>query len=255
MSARPTPLFATVQALNRNARLFDDPGRPPDPGPFVIVVDNFYGDPMAIRKLALKQQFVQYLPPLAEQVGEKVADSYNAPPAWFASALLRHQGKNVRHPFPGFRHAPGDMCQRLSDIVGAPIDLATWQEAGDWWNGAFHVQNAHWRGKVGSVHHHYKHGDLDRYGWSGLVYLTPHPPTSTGTSIWMDVERESCVAPLGSVFYRGADMSRVKLALMIENRFNRLVLFRENVLHRAEDGFGQTAPNARLTQTFFFHVD
>jgi len=50
-------------------------------------------------------------------------------------------------------------------------------------------------------------------------------------------------------------MSRVKLALMAENRFNRLVLFRENVLHRAEDGFGQTAQNARLTQTFFFHVD
>lgn len=254
MNPNITPLFDSPEALNRNISLFNDPARPAERGPFVIVVDGFYEEPMRIRALARQQKFVQYLPPLPEQVGETTAALYEGPPAWFSSALLRHQGKEVRHPFPGFRYAPPELRQRLSDIVGAPIDEESWLEGGDWWNGAFHSQNAHWRGDLGSVHHHFKQGDVTERGWSGLVYLTPEAPASTGTSIWMDIERKSCVAGHGAVFYRGAAMSQLKLALMVENRFNRLVLFRENVLHRAEHGFGHTTEEARLTQTFFFQV-
>jgi hypothetical protein len=43
-----------------------------------------------------------------------------------------------------------------------------------------------------------------------------------------------------------------ELALVVENRFNRLVLFREHVLHRAEKGFGSTIQDGRMSQTFFF---
>jgi hypothetical protein len=40
--------------------------------------------------------------------------------------------------------------------------------------------------------------------------------------------------------------------MTVENCFNRLVLFRENILHRAEPGFGDSPATGRLTQTFFF---
>jgi len=40
----------------------------------------------------------------------------------------------------------------------------------------------------------------------------------------------------------------------IDNIYNRLVLFRENVLHQAAAGFGTEKNNGRLTQTFFFEV-
>ncbi len=36
----------------------------------------------------------------------------------------------------------------------------------------------------------------------------------------------------------------------IENRFNRLVLFRDNVLHRLEYGFGRRLGDARLVVVF-----
>ena len=50
------------------------------------------------------------------------------------------------------------------------------------------------------------------------------------------------------------DPSEFELAYLAENRFNRAVLFRENVWHRLEHGFGE-GTEARLTQTLFFETD
>ena len=73
----------------------------------------------------------------------------------------------------------------------------------------------------------------------------------SGVRNWRRASTARCVATFGEQFEQ--DPAQFELAYLIENRFNRAVLFRENVWHRVEHGFGR-GENARLTQTFFFEV-
>src|SRR5271169_3870549 len=76
----PGQLTQSVAELNARVAWFADPARTPEDniGPHVRVVDNFYSDPYAVRDAALTQNYFQYNPPLAEQVGAEVAESYRA---------------------------------------------------------------------------------------------------------------------------------------------------------------------------------
>lgn len=251
----PRALVDSVQELHRHADWFRVPGTAPEPGPFVIVVDDFHDEPDAIRELALAQEFVQYLPPLIEQVGAEVAAQYPIAPAWFATALLKHRGRAVNHPVHGFRHAPESLRWRFEALLGEEVCADSWHDLGDGWNGAFHLINRNIEGRHVSIHHHCKEGDVHPRGWSGLVYLSPDPAPDSGTSIWRDKATGLCISAPGIAFHRGQDAERFELALRIENRYNRLVLFRERVLHRAGRGFGSGREDARLTQTFFFRSD
>lgn len=255
-SLQVTPLYSSIEELNADASAFHDPSRPDceNQGPFLVVRDGFYPEPLAIRRLALQQEYFQYSPPLPEQVGEEVAAQHSdISPAWFSSSLLRFVGQTVADPQPGFRYAPPEVRQSMAQVTGDDVTVDTWDEMGDWWNGAFHILFETWiRGK-GAIHHHYKEGDVAPRGWSGVVYLTPDAPPDVGTTIWREKASGRCVASKGAKFEHDAE--KFELALLVENRFNRLVLFRENVLHRAEHGFGMTPETARLTQTFFFHAE
>lgn len=270
MIPNPTPLtsrsiamkalFVTADELNSNVKLFADPERSvvDNQGPFLVVKDDFYTNPQAIRSIALAKTFFQYSPPLEEQVGPEVAQMYSANysdtrPAWLSSSLLRYLGRDVLQPQQGFRHAPPMLREQIAALLGENVTPETWDNMGDWWNGAFHVMNEAWGEGRGAIHHHYKLGDVAPRGWSGLVYLTPDAPPEVGTTIWLDKTTGKCIASKGAKFYQ--DASKFDLALLVENRFNRIVLFRENVLHRAEHGFGTTNETARLTQTFFFHSE
>jgi len=245
--------FESPDQLNASSNLFYDPERPSseNQGPYLLVLDNFYADAEKVRSNALQQEFYQYSPPLKEQVGSEVAGRFTASdPRWFSTSLMRFQGRPVNNPQPGYRYAGSDVVARLAELTGEKPDSITWATLGDGWNGAFHL---HFAGKPGtgfSVHHHYKKGDVYPRGWSGVVYLSPDAPSSSGTTIWMDKENGKCIAQEGAIFSK--KMSRFEKVMTVENRFNRLVLFRENVLHRAEPGFGDSPETGRLTQTFFF---
>jgi hypothetical protein len=91
--------------------------------------------------------------------------------------------------------------------------------------------------------------------WSGVVYLSPNPPPWAGTSIWCHTDTGTCITSPGVRYYQGTDVrDHFDLALLIENRYNRLLLFRENILHQVETGFGTDPNTARLTQTLFFQT-
>jgi hypothetical protein len=231
---------------------FHDDARPPEDnrGPHVLIVDDFYPDPDRVRALGLSHEFVQFTPPLAEQVGAETAslpEFESIQGTWRSTALLRFRGRKVDRPFLGFRHNPESLRQTLEGLTGESIRTESWELGGDGWNGAFHLRDGgHTKA---SIHHHYKEGDVHPRGWSGLVYLTPDPPEDSGTSFWRDKESGKCIARAGVVATK--DFDRFERVFASENRYNRLVLFRENVLHRAEPGFGRNE-GARLTQTFFF---
>lgn len=250
----PEPLFRTAAELNAHPELFRVPDRSDEEneGPFVVVRDDFYEDPDRVRALALAREFYQYGPPTADQVGaEKAARYEGQKPRWMASALLRHGGVEVADPKPGFRYAPPEVRERIGEILGERPDEETWDTMGDWWNGAFHVQYGGEAGRPSSIHHHYKEGDVTPRGWSGLVYLSPDAGPEHGTTIWRSKQTGLCVATaIGHS--RSHSYDDYDLALRVENRYNRLVLFREHVLHRAEKGFGSTIEDGRMSQTFFF---
>lgn len=242
-----------LEQLNSESALFSDPGRPDseNTGPYLLVVDNFYADPDEIRTNALKQNFYQYSPPLASQVGSEVASRFSeSEPQWFSTSLMCYHGTPVLNPQPGYRYAESSVYSRLMELVGEQPDRESWATMGDGWNGAFHLHFAGKRGAGFAIHHHYKKGDIYPRGWSGVVYLSPGAPGPSGTTIWLDKNTGKCIARAGAVFSK--DMERFEKIFTVQNRFNRLVLFRENVLHRAEPGFGDSRETGRLTQTFFF---
>ena len=86
----------------------------------------------------------------------------------------------------------------------------------------------------------------------GNVEVVTDAPPSAGTIFWRHRQSGLCVAPFDAPFT--TDISGFELALSVENRFNRAVLFRENIWHRVEHGFGE-GKAARLTQTLFFEVE
>lgn len=248
------PLVASVDELNAHTEWFADPSRPTEPGPFVVIVDGFYDNPDEIRAHALQRKFFQYYPPLDTQVPSGlIRAEADRTPSWSSTALRAYMGTIVKRPEFGYRFNPPSLRRKLARLLRESIDADMWEELGDWWNGAFHLINKNWIAeRDSSVHHHYKDGDVFPRGWSGVVYLTPDAPEWSGTTIWLHRESGRCVAPLGVQFYAGPDVTdHYDLAFFIQNRYNRLVLFRENVLHRAESGFGSDL-DARLTQTLFF---
>ena len=248
----------SVEELNEQGRWFNDPSRTSseNAGPFILVKDEFYHNPHQIRKLALGQNFFSYSPPAKNIVGDDVYSLHaGQAPAWLSSAFLVYKGKPVVRPEPGFRHNPDHLRTDFSRMVREEISATDWRECGDGWNGAFHYMNERWSAENAAIHHHFKSGDIFPRGWAGLIYLSPNAPELAGTSIWRHRTTGRCVADYGSVFEYSYKNSDLEMVFLVENKFNRLVLFRENVLHRAEDGFGQDKHDSRLTQTFFFTSD
>jgi hypothetical protein len=59
----PVSLAGSLAELNSRTEWFQDPDRPTEVGPFVVVVDDFYENPDEIRQIALRKPFFQYHPP------------------------------------------------------------------------------------------------------------------------------------------------------------------------------------------------
>ena len=248
------PLTATLTEFLANKEWFEDPARPSgaSPVPRVLVIDDFYPDPEAVRQIALNSDLAQYIPPDPAIVGDEIAErEAHRQGRWLSSAFVIYHGQLAQNPFYGSRHNPAWLREKLEAVVGEPIRRDMWESGGDYWNGAFHLVERGFGVGQGVVHHHYKPGDLEERGWSGVVYLSPDAPASAGTSFWRNRRTGRCVASFGEQYHR--DPAEFELAFLAENRFNRAVLFRENIWHRVEHGFGEGS-DARLTQTLFFEV-
>ena len=66
--------------------------------------------------------------------------------------------------------------------------------------------------------------------FAGVVYLTKNPEPDSGTILRID-EKE----------------------VVVENVFNRLVLYRSNIVHRPQKCFGDNVENCRLVMPMFFN--
>lgn len=198
-------------------------------------------------------------------------DFYQFPQALRSMALLLFEWKPHRALYKSLSGTPLESClhhQRtlFSEIIAEALDKGDWEHAvaktSNGWIQLIH-ENA-----SPTVHH----DALTRFG--GVVYLTPNPPEESGTSFYTHIETNVSKYPSVDEASRMSEEEQVRLQahekkdiwkehepsrldcwrerVTVENVFNRLVLFDSQLFHKAQRGFGTTAHDARMYQTFFF---
>lgn len=190
----------------------------------IYIEDNFFKNPYAIRNLALKQRYT--------------TEGFN---------------------YPGVRSAaPSD----ISNIIFSKIKSVT--QDSNLILGSSNFQCVTKKFGEGIIHH-------DDSKYICIIYLSSEPPANSGTEV-CDYDQSRDTFPMPEVlrrkteFYEEPDNlikrftyarlrrwknSHYKPMAKIPNKFNRFVLFPGRRFHRAQNSFGTSIENARLTLVSF----
>lgn len=194
----------------------------------LIVVDDFYVDPLLIRRKALAEDY----PPVTGQ--------------------RTFPGRNSARPF-----LPPQFDRAVSTLVGeAVVDCARPRS----FHGHFRITLA------GEESRYLVHVDPSFLYWVGVVYLSLPEDCRGGTSFYRHKALASDRTPLtqaelapqgvadvAALLQRdGRDPACWERVMTVPMRFNRLILYRPWLWHSAEPGFGDRPDNARLIQALSF---
>lgn len=105
--------------------------------------------------------------------------------------------------------------------------------------------------------------------WAAVVYLTPNPVLTGGTSLYthretkvrnmrniiMNNSRSKGEKQIFDVNNTGSDISKWYNATSIGNVYNRLIVYDASYFHGSTENFGTCKENCRLIQVFFFHTN
>ena len=188
----------------------------------VIVIDNFYENPMEVRNFALKQEYIEQ---------QCIEDSYCIGKRTKSFACQEHKERfqKILEPLVG-------------KITNFPFDTE---------NGKFQYST--------SNEHSWVHHDKNGTNYAGIIYLTPDAPVESGTGFYqfMDGTMNEDESNLMKSYYTkyDKDMTKWKLVDKVGNVFNRLVLFDSSRYHTGIDFFGSDIYDSRLYQLFFFSTE
>ena len=196
-------------------------------GVSIFVFDDFYEDPQSVREVALQERLEVY------------------EGSWSNTAWV---GANER------TWVKEAARKSLSAILGYPISETSFYSDCNGevpgWNGSFNVKlREDWLSPAPSEIHN--HLNLPPGSLAGVVFLDRNPHQLGGTSFWQCRSARSGRAMTGRRVYDGRTY-RFRPTLRVQARFNRLVLFPSDVLHRGEPGYGSCLQDGRLFQVFFF---
>ena len=195
----------------------------------LIVVDNFYANPNAVRNFALNTEY--------EELG----------------------GRN----WPGrdslYEHGKEELTSMVSEIVGQKLITKSCNKCSYFRmtkEEEYGVQDIHFDPNPGLV-------------WAGVIYLTPTLHSTGGTKFWKHKQTEWEFAPTQQQAIKhniqshedmvnffnieGKDRNKWDETDNIAFKYNRLVMFNPFLFHSNGDWFGTTNENARLVQLLFFH--
>jgi len=188
----------------------------------IIVVDNFYKDPQAVRNFALSQDF----------------DMKGNYPGHRTRQLAT---ENIKEKF-----------QEMLKFNGKLTNFSFIKDPNSISNGCFQITTSYDRSWI--------HND-EPENWAGIIYLTPNAPLNAGTSFYIlneittEIKDIKSYSDNDSIKEYTSDLTKWKIVDKIGNVFNRLILFNSKRFHMSDDYFGTTKENGRLTQVFFFSTE
>ncbi len=118
-------------------------------------------------------------------------------------------------------------------------------------------------GKEGEARPHTDNRKLCRY--AAVLYLNRHPDPSAGTSFYRlkykngelggNLVRHPYVNLVDALKTQSMPLDAWEEDVKIENQFNRLILFKGNMVHSASKYFGEEKRTKRLAITFFWMTE
>jgi len=219
----------------------------------LIVVDNFYKDPMLVRDYGLRQKY--YYP---YQADEEIS-SGRASVKWMASWFKEWSEcpfKSSRKLIETFEVLTGDKIDmdhwKLSfptDTEGKAVSYCQEVERTCLWNCCFHLKPKTYQPAGEGVHNHVTDiwNSVGINGWAGLIYLSLNAELNGGLKLWQNRD------PARNYDWM-TPRENWELVDELGHVFNRLILTRGNVPHSGAAGWGSNLENGRFYQTFFFKV-
>jgi hypothetical protein len=203
----------------------------------ILVIDNFYKDPYAIREFALQQTFkdckeadaggnwpgrrTKFLHNLDDDISNE-----------FHSAFLGNLLDNNPIKYNGYIETNFQLCYESDGDSWVHYDTPPWN--------CTHV---------------------------GVVYLTPDPAPNSGTLFYEFNEEyrqefEEYAAKNDNLWFnlnRNADTKEFDKfftqTLALPNRFNRAIIYGPDRWHKSDQYFGSTPQDGRLFQPFFCNLE
>lgn len=169
------------------------------------------------------------------------------------------QNFNVKGNFPGCRTISfiNDSVKSTIESIVSPI----YGKVINWWDlqytGAYQYTLASNKSWI--------HADQTTR-WAGVCYLTPNPPTNSGTALFKHKETGLSSAPLlkngaydtellTKINKDSVDMSAWEMTDRFANKYNRLIIYKGDCFHSSLDYFGTDINTSRLFQVFFFNTE
>lgn len=215
----------------------------------IVVVENFYSDPDAVRAYALRQKY--YSP---YETDDMKRTGFR--PRWWTSWYKGHN----ECPFK----SSADVMGVLEDMVGEKIDREYWNasfpvddeskpaarlQTASLWNGAFHYKMKDHQPLGYGIHNHVTDiwNSVGLNGWAGLIYMSPDAPIDGGLNLWRNVNPEN-------EFDWMSPPENWNHLDKFANCYNRMILVRGDIPHSGAVGWGHDIRTSRLFQTFFFRT-
>ena len=203
-----------------------------EPRRFLLVRDDFYPDPDAVRAIAQAMTYSEY---------------------WGRTG---HMGDVA--------YLPRGIRRRFENILG--MRITRWDDDPEGGNATFYKAfSSGGEKEIPAVHWDEPAGDV-----TAVVYLTPGLPPDCGTSLWQHRPTGLVHAPRAADARRlGTTVRALRARLDREStrrdrwlevdragyRYNRMVAYGSGMLHSASRHFGSSLADGRIYQTFRLGVD
>lgn len=189
----------------------------------IIVIDNFYENPMEVRKIAI------------QQIEEYKYNNYHPEKRSSSFATEKHKeffNKIVEPHFGKINNF--DMSKDKELNINGSFQINT----------SFDIKSCI---------------NVDNYSsnWGAIIYLTPNAPLTGGSGFFRykdGIIIQSHEKILNYTDNR-KDYTKWELVSSVGNIFNRLILFRLNHYHADLEYFGRNINDGRLIQLFFFNTE
>lgn len=193
----------------------------------LIVIDNFYNNPIETRNYILTQDFNVR----GNYPGQRTRS--------FANNTLKEIIQEYVFPFGG----------KITDF---PMPDDNNINDNNIYNGSFQYTTSRDRSWI----------HVDGFNnWAGIVYMTPDAPLSSGTGFYKYQDGTTIETDLKILDNKNEidtfcqDITKWEQVDKAGNVFNRLILFNSKRYHMSLDYFGNSKDNGRLFQVFFFSTE